>query len=51
SELMVGFGKFRNQEFVRMVTINSLLDEASIFSFFETLEAFASRKMLKITTT
>ena len=51
SELMVGFGKFRNQEFVRMVTINSLLDEASIFSFFETLEAFASRKMLKITAT
>ncbi|WP_299119661.1 pyridoxal-dependent decarboxylase [uncultured Winogradskyella sp.] len=50
SELMVGFGKFNNQEFVRMVTINSVLEKEDILAFFETLEAFATKHMLKITT-
>jgi len=41
SELMVGFGKFREQDFVRMVTINSLLEEKDIINFFKTIENFA----------
>lgn len=50
SELMVGFGKFNNTEFVRMVTVNSLLEREDIYNFFETLEAFVSEKMLKTIT-
>lgn len=51
SELMVGFGKFNNQEFVRMVTINTILEKEDILTFFETLEDFVSKHMLKITST
>jgi glutamate/tyrosine decarboxylase-like PLP-dependent enzyme len=47
SKLMVGFGKFGNQEFVRMVTINSVLEKEDILNFFTTLEAFVSLNMLK----
>ena len=47
SELMVGFGKFNNQEFIRMVTINSVLEKVDILAFFKTLEAFVSKHMLK----
>ncbi|MEM5564033.1 aminotransferase class V-fold PLP-dependent enzyme [Psychroserpens sp. AS72] len=42
AELMVGFGNFKNQEFVRMVTINSLLQEKDIINFFTRIEKFAS---------
>ena len=42
SQLMVGFGNFKNQEFVRMVTINSLLQEEDIINFFTTIEEFTS---------
>ncbi|TXE18823.1 cysteine synthase [Psychroserpens burtonensis] len=42
SQLMVGFGNFKNQEFVRMVTINSLLQEKDIMHFFKTIEKFTS---------
>jgi sulfinoalanine decarboxylase len=51
SELMIGFGKFKNQEFVRMVTINSVLESEDILSFFRTLEAFVSVHLLKNSTT
>ncbi|WP_179022286.1 pyridoxal phosphate-dependent decarboxylase family protein [Winogradskyella forsetii] len=51
SELMVGFGTFKNQEFVRMVTINSLLEKKDIINFFDTLETFVSNYLLKISTT
>ncbi|WP_179005064.1 pyridoxal phosphate-dependent decarboxylase family protein [Winogradskyella forsetii] len=51
SELMVGFGTFKNQEFVRMVTINSLLAKKDIINFFDTLETFVSNYLLKISTT
>ncbi|MFC0604035.1 pyridoxal phosphate-dependent decarboxylase family protein [Winogradskyella pulchriflava] len=50
SELMVGFGKFNNQEFVRMVTINNLLEKEDILTFFETLESFVAKNISKITT-
>lgn len=42
SQLMVGFGNFKNQEFVRMVTINSILQEKDILNFFTTIETFVS---------
>ena len=51
SELMIGFGKFKNQEFVRMVTINSVLESEDILAFFKTLEAFVSVHLLKKSTT
>ena len=38
---MVGFGSFNNTEFVRMVTINSLIEKQDVFHFFDTLEASA----------
>ena len=41
AKLMVGFGNFKGQEFVRMVTINSLLEEKDIMNFFKTIEGFA----------
>ena len=40
SQLMVGFGSFREDEFVRMVTINSMLEKADILNFFQTLEDY-----------
>lgn len=39
SELMVGYGNFNNVEFIRMVTINSLIEKQDVFRFFDTLEA------------
>ena len=45
---MVGFGTFGNDEFVRMVTINSLLEKEDVLAFFTTLETFVSQEMLKI---
>jgi len=50
SKLMVGFGKFNNQEFVRMVTINSLIEKEDVLDFFKTLEAFVSADLLKLST-
>ena len=43
SELMVGFGYSENNEFIRMVTINSILEEEDIINFFKTLEAFVDK--------
>nr|WP_321222107.1 aminotransferase class V-fold PLP-dependent enzyme [uncultured Psychroserpens sp.] len=40
AQLMVGFGNFNNKEFVRMVTINSQLQEKDIVNFFTTIENF-----------
>lgn len=50
SELMVGFGSFKDEQFVRMVTINSILEETDILAFFKTLEMHVNDKMLKIPT-
>lgn len=47
SELMVGFGKFNSTEFVRMVTINSLLEKEDIINFFDRLERFVTEKTRK----
>jgi glutamate/tyrosine decarboxylase-like PLP-dependent enzyme len=48
SKLMVGFGSFKNEEFVRMVTINSLLEKEDVINFFKTLEKHVVDKMLNI---
>ncbi|WP_411766442.1 pyridoxal phosphate-dependent decarboxylase family protein [Winogradskyella sp. A3E31] len=48
AQLMVGFGSFRDKEFVRMVTINSVLEKEDILNFFETLEIFAETQMPKL---
>jgi len=40
SELMIGFGARNNTTFIRLVTINSSLDEQAIFNFFNQLENF-----------
>jgi glutamate/tyrosine decarboxylase-like PLP-dependent enzyme len=50
SELMVGFGMFQNQEFVRLVTINSVLEKEDVLGFFKTLETFVAAHLLKIAT-
>ena len=44
AQLMVGYGNFNGKEFVRLVTINSVLTEKDILNFFNTLEAFVSTK-------
>lgn len=46
AELMVGFGQFNNQEFVRMVTVNSILQEKDITHFFKTIEHFVNETNL-----
>ena len=46
AQLMVGFGSFRNKEFVRMVTINSILDTEDVFGFFKTLESYVEKLLL-----
>jgi len=46
AELMVGFGQFEEQEFIRMVSINSNLEEKDIFNFFKTIEAFSDKHFL-----
>jgi sulfinoalanine decarboxylase/sulfinoalanine decarboxylase/aspartate 1-decarboxylase len=40
SELLVGYGSFREDEFIRLVTINAQNKKEDILSFFRTLESF-----------
>ena len=46
SEVLVGFGSFRDEEFVRMVTINTSLKEQDIMNFFKRIEIFVDNKIL-----
>ena len=43
SELLVGYGSFRDDTFIRLVTINATNETADILQFFETLEAFVEK--------
>ena len=43
SELMVGYGSFQENEFIRLVTINSQNDHQDILNFFKTLEQFVAK--------
>lgn len=48
SKLMVGYGTFREDTFVRLVTINTQVEVKDMISFFKTLEAFVdSEDILK----
>lgn len=47
AKLMVGFGRFKETEFIRMVTINSVLDKEDIVNFFETIESYVTKHFLK----
>ena len=42
SELMVGYGSFREQEFIRLVTINAGNQVVDIINVFEKIEAFVT---------
>jgi len=42
SELMVGYGTFRENEFIRLVTINAQNEHKDILDFFKTMEAFVA---------
>ena len=46
SKLMVGYGSFRDDTFVRLVTINTLVEEKDMISFFKTLEDFVDSEDL-----
>jgi len=46
SEVLVGFGTFKNDEFVRLVTINTSLKEEDIMNFFKKIEEFVNNKNL-----
>jgi hypothetical protein len=43
AELVVGFGTFRDNTFIRFVTINPSNSENDILEFFKSLEAFVEK--------
>lgn len=45
-ELMIGFGKFLEHEFVRLVTVNAGNTENDIANFFKSLEDFAEKQLV-----
>lgn len=54
AELVVGFGSFKGDEFVRFVTINPDNSTEDIIAFFKTLEAFADKhfeELIEVETT
>jgi sulfinoalanine decarboxylase/sulfinoalanine decarboxylase/aspartate 1-decarboxylase len=44
SELLVGYGSFDGDEFIRLVTINAQNDEKDILNFFKKMEKFVEEK-------
>ncbi len=44
SELLVGYGSFKEDTFVRLVTVNATNEAEDILNFFSTLEAFMSKQ-------
>ena len=49
SELMVGYGSFNEQEFIRLVTINAQNEDKDILGFFKTLETFVAENYCQST--
>ena len=45
AEIMVGFGKFQEDEFIRFVTINSENKKEDILNFFAKLESFVAKSV------
>ena len=50
AELMVGYGNYEKDQFVRLVTINSSISEEDIIDFFKNLEAFAEEHITALST-
>ena len=48
SKLLVGYGLFQENEFIRLVTINAQNNPEDIISFFKTLEGFVEYHMNQI---
>lgn len=46
AELMVGYGQFQGQEFIRLVTVNAQNSKEEILSFFKKLEEFVENNMI-----
>lgn len=44
-EMMVGYGKFKDNEFIRLAIVNATNDKEVIHEFFKTLEAFANAEL------
>jgi sulfinoalanine decarboxylase/sulfinoalanine decarboxylase/aspartate 1-decarboxylase len=42
SELLVGYGSFKDDEFIRLITINAQNDHQDILNFFKTMEQFVA---------
>jgi glutamate/tyrosine decarboxylase-like PLP-dependent enzyme len=42
-EIMVGYGKFREQEFIRLVTVNAGNSKDDLLRFFEKMESFVDK--------
>ena len=40
SEIVVGYGRFRDNEFVRLVSVNATNTEAEFMAFFKKMEAY-----------
>ncbi|MGM0636541.1 MAG: pyridoxal phosphate-dependent decarboxylase family protein [Bacteroidota bacterium] len=47
-EIMVGYGNFKGQDFIRLVTINSNNSDEELMSFFKVLEKFVAKNELHI---
>ncbi|KAB1065297.1 aminotransferase class V-fold PLP-dependent enzyme [Salibacter halophilus] len=45
AELMVGYGQYEDEQFVRLVTINSSISKQDVLDFFDSLEAFANEHL------
>ncbi|WP_262693120.1 pyridoxal phosphate-dependent decarboxylase family protein [Kordiimonas aquimaris] len=51
SELLVGYGSFRDDTFIRLVTVNATNENEDILNFFKTLEAFVAKNENLLTQT
>ncbi|MDX1685942.1 MAG: aminotransferase class V-fold PLP-dependent enzyme [Saprospiraceae bacterium] len=45
-EIMVGFGRFREDTFIRLITVNYALGEEELMNFFKRLEVFVDEHIL-----
>jgi len=45
SELMVGYGSFRDNEFIRLITINAQNEHQDLLNFFKTMEKFVAENI------
>ena len=46
AEIMVGYGKFRDQEFIRLITVNAGNSYEVLVKFFKHLESYVDRKRM-----